>query len=285
MCTIRRRGLISGLAGGIFFGTAAIFIRLLTINSLSIVCYRLILGGLILLLITKIPKQLSYISTSFYLGTILFLHFYFFVDSVQNTYILNATLIVNSTPMITLLLLFIFRLEKINKKDLFLVLIGFSGILLMTWHNLSLGNYLIGDIEALIAAFFISLYGILGRMKVAGEYNPYNLAGLIYIFAGIEATSLTVGLGALEFPVGTNEIIYIFLLALIPTAIGHTLYLRSLKDLKPYETQILALLEPIVATIIGIFIFREFPPLLSIIGSGLVCLSIIVISHKYFKLK
>lgn len=119
MCTIRGRGLISGLAGGIFFGTAAILIRLLAINSLSIVCYRLFLVGLILLLITKIPKQLSYISTSFYLEVILFLHFYFFVDSVQNTYILNATLIVNSTPIITLLFLFIFKLEKINKKDFF----------------------------------------------------------------------------------------------------------------------------------------------------------------------
>ncbi|MGQ4893994.1 MAG: EamA family transporter [Candidatus Njordarchaeia archaeon] len=121
----------------------------------------------------------------------------------------------------------------------------------------------------------MSLYGILERRKVADKYNPYDPAGLIYIFADFESMLLIARFNILELLKAINEAIYLILLALLPTAIGYTLYLRSLKDLKPYETQILALLEPIVATILGIFLFKEYPPITSVISGGLVCLSII----------
>jgi len=58
-----------------------------------------------------------------------------------------------------LVILFPFRIEKVSRKDLFLVITGFFGILLMTWNNVYLGVYLLGDLEALIAAFLYPYMG------------------------------------------------------------------------------------------------------------------------------
>jgi len=279
---LRLRSFVSGFVGGICFGTASIFIRLISLNAISIVVWRLLLGGGFLLLLLGISgKRLRlYLVPSFYLGIVLLLHFIFFVKSVQDTFIINATVIVNSAPLITLAISYILRIEKISEYDIVIVILGFLGTLIMSWGSFQLGYGLIGDIEALIAALMISLYSLLARRMVKNRLDPYKLAGPVYFIAGLMGLLLAGHLQIFELPAGLDDMTYILLLAIIPTAIGHTLFLRSLRGLAPHEAQILALLEPIVATILAVILLNEVPPLTSITGSLLICLSIILLSIR-----
>jgi len=278
----RSSGLISGIIGGTSFGTAAIFIRLITINALSITVWRLIFGGLFLIIIYRIPRKIfkQYISLSIYLSFILFLHFFFFIKSVQNTYIINATLITNSAPLITLITLWLLRLERVTLYDCIIVLLGFAGILVMSIQGFKIGQKLIGDIEALIAATMLSFYAIFARTKMKNEINPSYLAGFIYTLAGLQGLIVAEIMLMIQIPTTTNDIIFISLLTLIPTVVGHTLYLYSLRSLSPHETQVLALLEPIIATILGFIFLGEVPPASSILGGVFICISILLVSFK-----
>jgi drug/metabolite transporter (DMT)-like permease len=65
---------------------------------------------------------------------------------------------------------------------------------------------------------------------------------------------------------------------LLPTALAHTLYFSSLSSLKSFETASMALLEPVVATllgivgstILGIAVLGQVPAPIFILGAVLV---------------
>ena len=56
-------------------------------------------------------------------------------------------------------------------------------------------------------------------------------------------------------------------LDVLPTALAHTLYFSSLSSLKSFETATLALLDPITATLFGVFIFAEILHLPFVLGA------------------
>ena len=278
----RKKSITEGIIGGICFSTASIFIRLLNMNALSIIFWRMILGGLILLILLKPSLNLvkEYGIISIILGSFLFLHFYFFVKSVQDTYILNSTILVNTAPIISIVIVAILQTEKLDLKDIASVALGFLGVTVMIVGKGSVKFGVFGDFEALVAAFMISIYAIFARSKIRKIERSFILSGLIYLVAGVEATSICLLTGGIQIPMSSLDIFYILGLAFIPTALGHSLYLKSLKGLSPHETQILALLEPVGATILAFFLIREAPPSASIIGSIIIALSIFLIAKK-----
>jgi len=278
----RYLGFVYGTFAGVCFGTAAIFIRLLDLNALSIVSWRLLIGGSVLMiLIISLGKfDKKFLRNGLLLGTILFMHFYFFVKSVQDTFIINSTVIVNSAPIISLVIIAIFKQEDLFKLDVVVVSLGFLGILIMFYGNLNFRINLIGDLEAFMAALMISIYSIIARKLLRIEMISIELASFIYLIAGLEALLLSSLIGRLQIPLNIDQLMIILMLGLIPTAIGHTLYLASLNGLAPHETQVLALLEPIVATFLGIILFNEKPLLISIIGSSLIYTSILLLLFK-----
>ena len=108
----RRLALLEGVTAGILFGTAAIFIRLLTgINIFSIALWRLIIASAVLtfIIIIAFKKKLSanLIQSNFkhflVLGILLGAHFILFVSAVKDTTILNATVLVNTTPIFSMM--------------------------------------------------------------------------------------------------------------------------------------------------------------------------------------
>ncbi|MGQ4892354.1 MAG: DMT family transporter [Candidatus Njordarchaeia archaeon] len=278
----RKRCLLEGVTGGICFSTAAIFIRLLSLNAESIIVWRMLLGGFILLVALRSSMEVvrEYKYYSIILGTFLFLHFYFFVKSVQDTYVLNSTILVNMAPIVSIVIVAILGTERLGRWDALAVSLSFLGVLIMFIGGGAIKFGLVGDFEALAAAFMISIYAVTARGKMKEIEHSFILSGLIYIVAGGEAIVLSVLTGKFQVPASQLDVLYILGLGIIPTALGHSLYLKSLKGLSPHETQILALLEPIGATILAIILLNEFPPSYSIIGSIVIALSIIIVAGK-----
>ena len=61
-----------------------------------------------------------------------------------------------------------------------------------------------------------------------------------------------------------------FLLAIIPTIFGHTLYNYSLKEIKAAVVSVVTLGETIISSILAIIILIEYPTLITIIGGFIV---------------
>jgi len=285
----RRLALLEGVTAGILFGTAAIFIRLLTgINIFSIALWRLIIASAVLtfIIIIAFKKKLSanLIQSNFkhflVLGILLGAHFILFVSAVKDTTILNATVLVNTTPIFSIIIsTFLYRIKP-SKLALAGIALSFIGAGIIAYGDARAGETasLIGDLEAVLAAVTEGFYLNYGREK---RSQLPLLPTMLFIYL---AATLTVGattvLTRTTFEISNSLETLLFLIGLgvLPTAAAHTLYFSSLSNLKSFETASMALLEPLGATLLGVAIFTEIPTPIFVLGAVLLLVGILSVA-------
>jgi drug/metabolite transporter (DMT)-like permease len=287
----RQVAITEGVIAGVLFGTAAIFVRFLPSQDVfSIAFWRLIIACLALtVLLIVLRKSWSYhlVRKNFkellILGVFLGLHFIFFVSAVKDTTILNATVLVNTTPIFSMLISSFFFNLKPSRLATFGIIISFIGVCLIAYfeaaiansNSVSVSSSLKGDLEAVLAAVFIAFYLSYGR-RIRSQMPIVSTMLPIYLFAAVivGALSLPVANKTVALPTELGVILPLMGLGILPTATAHTLYFSSLSNLKSFETATMALLEPLGATILGIAVFNEVPPPLFVLGAALVLLGI-----------
>jgi drug/metabolite transporter (DMT)-like permease len=221
------------------------------------------------------------------LGFFLGLHFIFFISAVKDTTILNATVLVNTTPIFSVLISIFFLKLKPSHLALAGLIISFIGVCIIAYAETVTANTVFspslrGDLEAVLASLVEAIYLNYG-MKVRSKMDILSIMIPIYLL-----TAVTVGvLGlsttgkVLAIPSGAEIFLLLLGLGIMPTAIAHTLYFSSLLNLKSFETATMALLEPIGATILGILFIQEIPAYIFVLGAALILLGIFfVIKEK-----
>jgi drug/metabolite transporter (DMT)-like permease len=292
----RELALTEGMAAGILFGTAAIFIRFLQgLDAFSIAFWRIIIACLALtaiLIVAKRPFSLVLIRKNvkelFILSFFLGLHFIFFVSAVKDTTILNATVLVNTSPIFSMLVSsFLFKLKP-SRLALAGLTVSFIGVCIIAYAETITGSTgvqskafsssLIGDLEAVLAAVVEAFYLNYGR-KLRSEMSILTavlpMYALTAIVIGVIGLPVTQRIPAL--PTTTELILPLLGLGILPTAIAHTLYFSSLSNLKSFETATMALIEPIGATVLGMALFQEIPAPLFGFGAALTLMGILFV--------
>jgi len=285
----RRIALLEGITAGTFFGTGAIFIKILeSLGALSIAFWRLAIAAIFLaflLLALRRPVAPNLfkgnLSRILVLGLLLGLHFIFFVSSVLDTTILNATVLVNTTPIWSMFVSsLVFKLKPTRLAALG-ILTSFFGLSLIAFGDASSQVFTLnlkGDLEAIIAsvaeAFYLS-YGRDTRRKVpllSLMFPIYTVAAITVLIGGAVTGS------NFSFPTQPGLILAVIGMGLLPTAIAHTFYFSSLSHLKSFETATMALLEPIGATFLGVLIFAQVPAPVFILGAVIVLSGIVSVA-------
>jgi len=289
---------MEGITAGILFGTAAIFIRFLQgLDSISIAFWRLVIAccilTFILLFFGKLSELKSYgfgdLKDFFILGLLLGLHFIFFISAVKDTTILNATVLVNTNPIFSVLISTLFFNIKPSRFAVVGIAISVAGACIIAYAESTLAfseaspvgvvPSFKGDVEAVLAAFLEAVYLNYGK-RIRGQKAILPIMLPIYMFAVFVVgflSSLGISKG-LEPPTELTVLLPLLGLGLLPTAAAHTLYFSSLSNLKSFETATLALLEPIGATLLGAVLFNESPALLFIFGTALVLIGIVFVA-------
>lgn len=276
----RKVSLLEGLTAGLLFGTAAILIRLTDMNPFSIAIWRLIIAsGILVLVILVFRRERAQLSLDLIrinakhflvLGMLLGVHFIFFVSAVKNTSILNATVLVNTTPIFSLMIsTFLYKIKP-SRLALLGIVLSFIGACIIVYGDYQAGEAgnLIGDLEATIAALAEGFYLNYGRRR-RSQIPLFPTMLFLYL-----AATLTVGVTAIltgttfEISIDPTILLPLIGLGILPTAAAHTLYFSSLSNLKSFETATLALVEPIGATLLGIMFFAEVPTLIFALGAA-----------------
>lgn len=272
----RRKSLLEGLTAGVLFGSAAVFIRLINMNVFSISIWRLIIASTIIALGIVIFRQKLHLklfghnSKDFLiLGILLGVHFIFFVSAVKHTSILNATVLVNTAPIFSLVIsTFVYKLKpsRIALAGIFLSFIG-ACVIVYGSSGIGAGGNLIGDLEATVAALAEGFYLNYGRER--RSRFPLLPTMLFLYLAATLTVGVTLVLTGTPFETSTNleTLLPLIGLGVLPTAAAHTLYFSSLSNLKSFETSTLALIEPIGATLLGIGLFAEIPSAIFVLGA------------------
>ncbi len=279
----RKIAVFEGITAGTLFGTAAIFIRILNqggVDAFSIALFRLVIATVFLAAVLLIPRKpliTDVLRRSWqqilFLGFLVGMHFILFVSAVVDTSILNATVLVNTTPIWSMFLSsFVFKIKP-SRLAVVGILIAFFGVGVLTYEDASSGVWTIslkGDIEATLAAVVEAFYLNYGR-ETRQKTPVVNLMITIYIFAVITVLASGVAVRSV-FSFSLQPVLLLALvgLGLLPTALAHTLYFSSLSHLKSFETATMAFLEPIVATLLGIVILTQVPGELFVVGAAIV---------------
>jgi len=296
----RRLALTEGIVAGVLFGTAAVFIRFLqNVDAFSIAFWRLIVACLalaLILLVLRKPFNLSLVRKnlrdlvvlSFFLG----LHFMFFVSAVKDTTILNATVLVNTTPIFSVFLSsFVFK-SKPSRIAILGLTISFLGMCVIACaetvvavaadHSQVFSLNLKGDLEAVLAALVESFYLNYGR-RIRSKMDIVPIMFPMYLLTAVFVGALSISITGrvLALPNEVTGVLLLVGLGILPTATAHTLYFSSLSNLKSFETATMAMLEPVGATILGVAFFQEIPDKWFILGAVLILTGIFfVVQNK-----
>jgi drug/metabolite transporter (DMT)-like permease len=292
----RKLALIEGVTAGILFGTSAIFIRYLrNFDAFSIAFWRLTIACIVLaLMLFGLRRVFSFnlvkknMGTLFVLSLFLGLHFIFFISAVKDTTILNATVLVNITPIFSLIFSGLFYKVKPSSLATLGITLAFIGVCIIAYAetqiaDASLSGFsprLKGDLEATLAAVLEALFLTYGR-RIRSQMDIISIMLPIYFLTAIivGVLGLAVVYKTLELPTTLESLLPLIGLGVLPTAVARTLAFSSLSNLKSFETATMALLEPIGATTLGIILFNEWPIPIFAAGTVLILAGIVFVSR------
>jgi drug/metabolite transporter (DMT)-like permease len=275
----RKIALFEGILAGASFGTAAVFIRLIGgVDIFSIAFWRLTIAFLVLgaaILLWRSPFKAGLLKRFFpqvlFLGVLLGTHFVLFASAVMDTTIINATVLVNTTPIWAMILSVLISGVSPTRRAVLGVIISFLGLSVIAYADASSPTFnlnLKGDLEALLAAVVEALYLSWGR-ATRRKVPILSLMFFIYMLSALAvlAASVVMRSGPLFSAMSWEAVPVLVSLGVLPTSVAHSLYFSSLSGLKSFETATLALLEPIAATLLGIILFAEIPSVLFVLGA------------------
>jgi drug/metabolite transporter (DMT)-like permease len=161
--------------------------------------------------------------------------------------------------------------ERLNKLTIGGIVVALIGIVLINYGGFAFGSQAIfGDLLALVAAFAMGAYLIIGKqLRARIEILPYLT--LIYSGAAVILLLATVGFGHSFTGYSPMTYLMMVLLAIVPQLVGHSFLNLAVRLIPVTFVSVAILGEPIGATILGYFILGEAPTL-NEIGGGLLIL-------------
>jgi len=266
--------------------TSSIFAKYLPeVPAIVISFWRLAIASVLILLYTFIEPQSKIKPRDYILyvlaGIALALHFAFFYAAIKHTSIANATLLIITVPMFTLLFEKFILKNKLKPILLAGLVIILGGTFIITLSDLASGeNSLIGKIYAIVAAFFIAIvYLFATKLRITANTIVYTK--FLYGSAAIFLFILTIIFNKnIFYNVYSENFIWLVLLGIIPTILGHSLLYYSIKFISPSIVASVPLGEPVIATFLAWLIFSEKVPLPTFLGGTLIFFGLYLVVKK-----
>ncbi len=192
-----------------------------------------------------------------------------------------AVLLYTAPFFVVIISRFIFG-SKLTVNKVTALIVAFIGCCLVSGlldsaHRISAKALFFG----LLTGFGYALYTIFGELLLMRGYSSFTITFYVFLCAGICCIPLidmpaTVSVFASE----PKALVLLLFMATINTVIPYVLYIVGLKGVDPSIALIIATVEPVVATLIGVIIFNEKITFLGILGIILVLMSVVILNRK-----
>ena len=280
------------LLAGCFWGSMGIFVRRLTdygFSSIQIVAIRVTLAALIfcILLLIRDPAgfRISVKDIPLFLGlgfgSILFFTVCYFT-AITMMPLSTAAILLYTSPIWIMLMSVLFFREKLTGRKLLALALAFAGCVLVSGVS-GEGMTLPGLLVGLGSGIGYGLYSILGTVALR-RYSPYTVTTYTFAFAALgawlicrPAEMLAKFAAAPDLP---GLVFFCFLTALVTAVIPFLAYTLGLQTVEASRAGILATVEPLVATLIGVAVFSEPLTLLSGLGILLILAAVVLLNGK-----
>ncbi|MCC8141624.1 MAG: DMT family transporter [Lachnospiraceae bacterium] len=290
--TATRAGVAMVVFAAMGWGVIGLFTRYLNsvgLNSIQITFIRSFLSAIgiaIIILVTdkshfriKIKDLWMFLVTG--ICSIALFNVCYFM-AIERMALSTASVLLYTSPCMVLIMSRIFFKEKITGNKAVALILAFAGCVMTA--GLGSGNNTltaIGLLLGLIAAFGYSLYTIMGSVALK-KYHMLTVTFYTFVFAALALVwfSAPAKIPAVVIADWKN-VLYIVLLTLISTLTPFLLYSQGLKVLEPGRASIIAFVEPLTATVMGLIVFHEPLTVFSVIGIALMFGSVILLNIKF----
>lgn len=280
------------LLAGALWGSMGIFVRRYNaegLDSLQIVGIRAVGTALILFVyLMALNRKLLKIHLKdlwCFLGTglcsIVFFNYCYFKTIILTDLSVAAVLLYTAPSMVMVMSAFLFK-ERFNIKKGIALILAFAGCVFVTGIIGSQVTLSVaGIITGLGSGLGYALYSIFSRYALERGYTSLTISFYTFLIAAIGVLSFAGGnaVTAIVFA-GPGNILFTIAFALVSTVLPYFVYTWGLQYVENGTASILASVEPVVATIIGVVLFGESLSGMELIGIVLVLASIVICNGK-----
>lgn len=287
-----KKHILAVLAAGSLWGTMGVFTRTLAtigIDSNGAILVRCLLAAVafaVTILLTD-PKQLRIRLRDFWcffgsgVCSLLFFTFCYF-HAINLMSLSAAAILLYTAPSIVMLLSALLFRERITRTKLLAVALAFVGCCLVSGimggdARITFGGLLFG----LGSGFGYALYSIFARFALLRGYSSNTVNFYSCLLAGLGACLISrPGVYAAAFTASWGNALFCILSAIVTCYLPYLLYTYSLTGLENGKASVLASVEPVVATLLGVFIYHEKLTVWSLLGLVLVLGAILLLNRK-----
>jgi drug/metabolite transporter (DMT)-like permease len=199
---------------------------------------------------------------------------YFYALKLSNVAISMLSLF--TFPIIIALLEPLFTKVKFDFIHLLLGAIVLLGIYILAPEFNLENNQLKGILFGLLSAVCYAIRVLILKGQV-GRYNGTMLMLYQMVIICILLVPVTF---FMDMSTITTQYPYVILLALVTTAIGHTLFVNSLKYFKASTASIIGSIQPIFGILIAFFFLNEKPTMHTFVGGSLILATVVIESIR-----
>ena len=199
---------------------------------------------------------------------------YFYALKLSNVAIGMLSLF--TFPIITAFLEPLFTKTKFNPIYIFLGVLVLIGLYILAPEFTLESNELKGILLGLVSAICYSLRILILKQHVSN----YNGSMLMLYQTAIISILLVPVLFFVDISGLESQFPYLVLLAVLTTAIGHTMMVKSLKHFSAATATIISSIQPIFGIIIAFIFVNEIPSLNTFWGGSLILLTVAIESFR-----
>ena len=276
------------LTAAALWGFMGVFLKMLTaagFTSMQAVAIRVTLAALLVALfllfkdrkafVVRLKDLWCFIGSG--IASLLLFNICYFNAIALSSMSVAAVLLYTSPAFVMLLSALIFR-EKLTGRKLLSLAMTLAGCVLVTgiigtgahvtWQAALLG---VGS------GFFYALYSIFGKFALK-KYAPATLTLYTFVFAAAGAIPLSGILSHLELLRSAQAIGGTVGLSVVSCVLPYILYTTGLKYVEAGKAAVMAALEPVVASILGIALYHDDATFTKILGIVLVVAAIVIVN-------
>ena len=250
----------------VLIGSATgLFGKLISMHALPRSCWRTAGAAALIAVILFFKQSIEKISLKHFLemssaGAFIALHWVFFYASIKASNISIGVICYSLLGFFTSILEPLINKKKFSYRDFFYSLLTLIGILLIFQLDI---KFRLGIILGIISTFLASFYSIISKRLDARQICSSSSLLLHEMIGGTVVLAIVcIGYGLIHpditfIPDNITDVIMLFLLASVCTALMYFLILQVLKNVSAFTVGLTYNLEPVYSIIFAILFFGE----------------------------
>lgn len=273
----------------LILGFTGIFGKLISLNTIELVWYRMLIAFITLFTFLAFKKELTKIKKKdffglLFVGSLVAVHWFFFFESIKVSNVSVAVVCLSTASFFSAMIEPFFLKRKPKLYEYILGIVVFVTLFLMLEAET---KYTMGYIYGIIASFLGTLFTLynakyINRLEASKITMVEMLAGVI-IFSMLMLINKEIGI--INLKININDFLYLFLLGTICTAAVFVWMVEIMKYISPYSLIMAINLEPIYSIVLALIIFSESEHMNLSFYVGASVIILVVFLESYLKNK